>query len=251
MSEILYGRQVVAECLRAGRRAVHRLFVAAGARGTGRVDDVLQAAARRRLPVLETDKSRLDRLTSSGHHQGLALEAEPYPYVSIEDVLAARREGEPPFLLILDHLQDPQNLGSLLRTAEGAGVTGVVIPKDRAAAVTPAVVRASSGASEHLLVARVANIVAAMGAARDAGLWVYGLDSDPGAPRLAEARLDGPVALVVGNEGQGLARLVRERCDARARLPMRGHVESLNAAVSGAIALYEIRRQRDARAAKA
>ncbi len=250
--ESLYGRQVVLEALRAGRRTLHRLRVAAGARDAGTAAEARRLAQARGLSVEAADRRDLDRATHSGHHQGLVLEAGPFAYAELADALeAARSAGEPPFLLLLDHIEDPQNVGSLMRTAEAAGVHGIVLPKDRAAPVTPAVSRASSGAAEHLLVARVANLVHAMGELKRAGVWIYGLDATPGTPLYSEVRLDGPVGLVVGSEGGGMSRLVRARCDGGMRLPMRGRVGSLNAAVSGAIALYHVRRLRDRGAAGA
>jgi 23S rRNA (guanosine2251-2'-O)-methyltransferase len=156
----------------------------------------------------------------------------------------ARESQASPFLLLLDHVQDPQNLGSLLRTAEAAGVHGVIIPGRRAAGVTPAAVRASAGAAEHVRVALVANLVQAMRQLKAEGVWIAGLEAAPDAQLYTKAALSGPLGLVIGSEGQGLARLVRETCDFLIRLPMLGRVESLNAGVAGAIALYEARRQR-------
>ena len=187
----------------------------------------------------------LDKLGGEVNHQGLAAEVSGYPYVDLEALLeAVQQSGEPPFLLLLDHVQDPQNLGSLLRTAEAAGVHGVVIPERRAAGVTPAAVRASAGAAEHVRVAQVTNLVRAMEWLKAEGVWLAGLEALPGAQLYTQADLRGPLGLVVGSEGQGLARLVRETCDFLIRLPMHGQVESLNAGVAGAIALYEVRRQR-------
>jgi len=246
--EILYGRRPLIETLRAGRRAVHAVWIAEGARGPT-VDDVRAAAASRRLAVRTCSRADLDRRTRSGNHQGVALETAPYPYADPEVMLrAAETARESLFLLLLDHIEDPQNVGSLLRTAEAAGVHGVLMPRDRAVAVTPAVVRASSGASEHLRIAQVPNLARAIDEWKRRGLWIFGLDAAPSAPLLTETALRGPVGLVVGNEGEGLGRLVAKSCDALVRLPMHGRIGSLNAAVSGGIALYEVRRQRDAAA---
>lgn len=246
--EILYGRRPLVEALRAGRRQFFALWVAEGARGAI-VEEARREAARRGVPIQTCRKSQLDRWTHSGHHQGVALEVSSYPYADMEDLWkGAAAAGEPPFLLFLDHLEDPQNVGSLLRTAEAAGVHGVIVPRDRAAPISPAVARASSGATEHLLIAQAPNLVRAIEEWKQRGLWIFGLDMDADLPLLTETRLDGPVGLVVGHEGEGLGRLVARTCDARVRIPMRGRIGSLNAAVSGAIALYEVRRQRDLRA---
>ncbi len=245
MREIIYGRQPVREALRARRRRVFRLLVAAGLRPTGIVQEILALAEQAGVPLQEVDRHELDRLGEEVNHQGLAAEVSAYPYAELPDLLhAAQEAGEPPFLLLLDHLQDPQNLGSLLRSAEAAGVHGVVIPARRAAGVTPATVRASAGAAEHVSVALVSNLVQAIKSLQAQGLWLAGLEATPEAQLYTEADLSGPLGLVVGSEGQGLARLVRETCDFVIRLPLHGEVESLNAAVAGAIALYEIRRQR-------
>jgi 23S rRNA (guanosine2251-2'-O)-methyltransferase len=243
--EVLYGRQPVVETLRAGRRQIFKLMLARGVRTTGTVDEALALASRVGVPLQEVERSALDRLGSEAHHQGLAAEVSGYPYVELlAPVEAARREGEAPFLLLLDHLLDPQNVGSLLRSADAAGVHGVVIPDRRAASVTPAAVRASAGAAEHLRVAMVTNLAQAMGTLQAQGVWLAGLDMAPEAQEYTAADLRGALGLVVGGEGTGLGRLVRERCDLMIRLPMHGRVASLNAAVAGAIALYEARRQR-------
>lgn len=245
MRETIYGRQPVREALRAGRRQTYRLLVAAGLRHTGIVGEVLTLARQAGVPWQEVDRHELDRLGDDANHQGVAAEVSGYPYAELSDLLQAAREAaEPAFLLLLDHLQDPQNLGSLLRSAEAAGVHGVVIPGRRAAGVTPAAVRASAGAAEHVQVALVTNLVRTMKSLQGDGLWLAGLEAMPEALLYTEADLSGPLGLIVGSEGQGLARLVRETCDFVIRLPLYGQVESLNAGVAGAIALYEARRQR-------
>ena len=245
MREILYGRQPVRETLRAKRRQVFRLVLAQGIKRAGIVGQILALAERTGIPVQMVDRRDLDKLGGEVNHQGLAAEVSGYPYVDLEEPLeVARQSGIPSFLLLLDHIQDPQNLGSLLRTAEAAGVHGVVIPGRRAAGVTPATVRASAGAAEQVRVAQVTNLVRAMEQLKAEGVWMAGLEAVPGAQLYTEADLNGPLGLVVGSEGKGLARLVRERCDYLIRLPMLGQVESLNAAVAGAITLYEARRQR-------
>ena len=245
MRELLFGRQPVRETLRAGRRQIFRVLLAGGVRPAGIVSQVLALAKQAEIPVQTVDRTELDKLGGEANHQGLAAEVSGFPYLDLRQLIeAARRSGAPPFLLLLDHIQDPQNLGSLLRTAEAAGVHGVVIPTRRASGVTPAAVRASAGAAEHVRVVQIANLVQAMERLKAEGVWIAGLEAVSGALLYTEANLSGPLGLVVGSEGQGLARLVRERCDFLIRLPMSGEVESLNAGAAGAIALYEIRRQR-------
>lgn len=243
--DVVFGRLPVYELLRAGRREVHRLLRVPG-RGSPETDDTVALAARRNIAVIETERAQLDRLTGGGHHQGIAAEVGAYAYVDFESLVAVNGP-EPPLWLLLDHIQDPQNLGALLRTAETAGVTAVVIPQDRAVGVTEAVVRASAGAAEHVNVCRVVNLARCMRALKEAGVWLWGLEALPEAVPWCEAALAGPCGLVVGSEGAGLGRLVRETCDGLIRLPARGRVTSLNAGVSAAIALYEVLRQRAVR----
>jgi len=223
--------------LRARRRHIHRLILAEGIKETGVVGEILNLAAELKIPPRRVPRAQLDRVAET--HQGVALEVASYPYVDVEAILRrARKLGEPPLILALDHLQDPHNLGALLRTAEVAGVHGAIIPRRRAVGVTPAVVSASAGASEHLWVAQVTNLVRILEALKANGLWIAGLDSHPEAQPFYQADLNRPLVLVVGAEGQGLSRLVRQTCDLRLRLPVRGRVESLNASVAGGIALY-------------
>lgn len=246
MRELLYGRNAVRECLRAGRRTVYKVLLAEGVKESGTVADILNTARGRGIVPQRVERRQLDGL-GDVNHQGVAAEVEPYPYSDPEEMLkVAEERGDRPLLLLLDCLQDPQNLGTLLRTAEAVGVHGVIIPKRRAVAVTPAVVNASAGAVEHLLVARVTNVVQAMDRLKAAGVWVVGLEDVPEAQLYHRADLNIPLALVVGSEGGGMRRLVRERCDFLIRLPMRGRIGSLNASVAGSIALYEIWRQREA-----
>jgi 23S rRNA (guanosine2251-2'-O)-methyltransferase len=247
MREIIYGRQPVRETLRAGRRQVFRLVLADGIKPTGIVGQILSLAERANVPTQTINRRELDKLSGEANHQGLAVEVSGYPYVALTDPLEVARQARvPAFVLLLDHIQDPQNLGSLLRSAEAVGIHGVVIPGRRAAGVTPAAVRASAGAAEHVHVAQVSNLVQAMDRLREEGIWLAGLEALPAAQLYTEADLSGSLGLVVGSEGRGLARLVRQKCDFLIRLPIQGQVESLNAAVAGAIALYEARRQRTA-----
>jgi 23S rRNA (guanosine2251-2'-O)-methyltransferase len=252
MAEWLYGRHAVEETLVAGRRKVFRVLMAESVKGqrpgeeAGRLTSIEKAAREAGVPVERVPLPRLDALSRAGHHhQGVVAEVEPFRYSSTSDVLAACREARSDALvLILDQLQDPQNFGTLLRSAEAVGVTAVLMLERRQVEVTPSVVNASSGAVEHLNVCVVNNLVRAIEALQDAGLWVYALQGEEGAALYTETDLRGPLGLVVGSEGQGVGRLVRERCDGAIKLPMRGRVESLNAAVAGSIALYEVLRQR-------
>jgi 23S rRNA (guanosine2251-2'-O)-methyltransferase len=243
--ELLYGRRPVYEALRAGRRRFYKLTLAEGVRSqeTSTVGQILSMARSAGASVTRSPRRELDRVTT--HHQGLVVEASPYPYANLDDIfaLAARRQA-PPLLLLLDLLQDPQNVGGLLRTAEAVGVQGVLIPRRRQVGVTPAVVSASAGAVEHLLVAQATNLARTIDDLKRRELWVAGLEADSSAQLYDQADLRGPLALVVGSEGRGLRRLVREKCDWLLQLPMRGRVDSLNAAVAGSVVLYEVERQR-------
>ncbi|WP_129630807.1 23S rRNA (guanosine(2251)-2'-O)-methyltransferase RlmB [Candidatus Oscillochloris fontis] len=245
MTELLYGRNAVREALRAKRRTIKRLVVSNGVQETGIIAEIIKLAEQVGVPVQRVERQQLDKQLRDANHQGVMLETDEYPYVELEDCLAyAAERGEPPLLLLLDHLQDPQNIGTLLRTAEVVGVHGVAIPGRRAAEITPAVVNASSGATEHLRVVLVGNLAQTIATLQREGVWVVGLEDDEQAQDLDTADLNLPLALVVGAEGPGLARLVRERCDFLVRLPMAGQIASLNASVAGSITLYNAWRQR-------
>lgn len=251
MADVLYGRNAVREALRAGRRTTQRLLVSAGAQEAGTLGEVVKLAEKLGVTVARVDRRELDRRLPGANHQGLALECGDYPYAELEDCLTlAEERGESALLLLLDHLQDPQNVGTLLRTAETVGAHGVVLPGRRAAEVTAAVVNASSGATEHLRVVVVTNLAQTIEALQKAGVWVAGVEDDERAQDYDAVDLDMPLALVVGAEGPGLARLTRERCDFLVRLPMRGQIASLNAAVAGSIVLYHAWRARAARGAR-
>jgi 23S rRNA (guanosine2251-2'-O)-methyltransferase len=237
--EILYGRQPVRECLRARRRHIHQLILSEGVSEKGVIAEILDLADGLKLPLKRTPRLQLDRIAKV--NQGVALEVASYPYVEITDILRrARKLAEQPFVLALDHLQDPHNLGALLRTAEVVGAHGAIIPHRRAVKVTPAVVSASAGASEHLRVAQVTNLARTLEALKADGLWVIGLESHPDAQPYHQVDLDLPLALVVGAEDQGLSRLVGRTCDLLLQLPMCGQIESLNASVAGGIMLYAV-----------
>ena len=242
MKEWLYGRNSVYEALRAKRRQFFRLRIAQGAEEKGRLAEILKITSAFHLPLEKVPRTILDSLASG--HQGVAIEASEYPYSALADVLAlANRRVEKPFVLILDVLQDPQNLGTLLRTAEAVGIHGVLLPFRHSAMVTPAVVNSSSGATEHLLITQV-NLAQTIQGLKDENIWVIGLDIGPEALMLSQVRLDGGLALVIGGEGSGMRNLVRQSCDQLIRIPMRGRVKSLNAAVAGSIALFFAWQQR-------
>mgnify|MGYP000960599305 FL=1 len=245
MREWLFGRQAVHESLRAGRRQPARLLLLEGAAPAPIIDEITAAAQQRHIPIEKCSRQVLDRILGHEEHQGVALETSTYPYADIHAMLdLARTRQEPPLLLLLDLIQDIHNLGSLLRTAEAVGVHGVVIQERRAAGITPATVNTSSGAVEHLLVAQVTNLVKEIERLKMADLWIAGLEDAPGARPYTETNMILPLAIVVGSEGAGLRRLVRERCDWLMSIPMRGRINSLNAAVAGSLALYEALRQR-------
>jgi len=235
MKEWITGRNPVYECLRAGRRHFFRLQLAKGIEQKGRIPEILSLAKAAHLNVEWVDRDALGEY--SDNPQGVALQASEYPYADLQAIFdLAGQKGEPLFMLILDQIQDPQNMGTLIRSAEVFGVHGMVIPSHRSAGVTPAVVNASSGASEHLLIAP-GNLAQAIDAVKEQNGWVIGLDMDTGATPLAQTNLKGNLALVVGSEGEGLHRLVREKCDLITYIPMRGKVASLNAATAGSIVL--------------
>jgi 23S rRNA (guanosine2251-2'-O)-methyltransferase len=237
MKQLIHSRNAVLETLRAGRRQVFQLEVAEGVQEKGRMLEIMQAARQRKIPVVRAERAGMDRRAPG--NQGLILEAGEYAYADLQDIFdLAETRGEAHFVLMLDTLNDPQNFGTLLRTAEAVGVHGIILPLARSVEVTPAVVHASSGASEHLLIAR-ANLSQAIDAFRQANAWTVGLDEKGEELRTGQdARLRGGLVLVVGSEGEGIRPLVRAKCDFLLRLPQQGRVESLNAAVAGSVALY-------------
>lgn len=242
MSEWITGRNPVFEVLRAGRRHITRLRVAQGVKPKGTLGDILELARTQQVPINFVNRSDLDGIDS--HHQAVALETGGYPYSDIETIIqSAESRDEPVFVLLLDLVQDPQNLGTLLRSAEAFSVHGVILPLARTATVTPAVVNASSGATEMLNIAQH-NIAQAMDRLKEAGGWMIGLEDSQDAQLPSQINLKGGVGLVVGNEATGLRRLVRDKCDLFLRIPMHGKIDSLNAAVAGSIALFLARQSR-------
>ena len=237
MKEYIYSRNAVYEVLRAKRRDIFRIQVAEGAQEKGRLAEIIKSANQQEVRVERVPRARLDRIHEN--HQGVIAEVGGYPYSDVTDILErARAEEEQPFVLLLDSLNDPQNFGTLLRTAEAVGVHGVIIPLAHTVEVTPAVVNASSGASEHLHVAR-SNLAQAIEALKEENVWVVGLDQEGETiGEKTQRHLRGSVGLVVGSEGEGIRQLTRSKCDIILQLPMRGQIESLNAAVAGSVALY-------------
>ncbi len=235
------GRNAVTEAFRAGR-TVDRLFLQEGCKD-GPVMTILREAQKRNTPVKFVAKERLDRLCTTGKHQGVVACIAAYEYAEVGDILElARQKGEPPFMFLLDGIEDPHNLGAIIRTANLAGAHGVVIPKNRAVGLTAAVAKASAGALNYTPVARVTNLVKTMEALKREGLWF--VCADMGGKRMYDLNLCGPIGLVIGNEGTGVSRLVRENCDMTAAIPMKGDIDSLNASVAAGVLAYEIVRQR-------
>jgi len=245
-AELVTGPRAALEALRAGKRATRRLILAREER-SGIVEEILVLARARGVPIVVCPRAELDRQAHGATHQGVLLEVGPFPYVDPEALVAGLQAGaEPGFLLVLDGIQDPQNLGAIVRSAEAAGVHGCILPRDRAAGVGPAAVRASAGATEHVPIGRVTNLAAFFEFIRSHGFWVVGTDAAQGRELFAED-LRGPVALVIGGEERGLRPLTKSRCDIVVRIPARGHVSSLNASAAAAVCLFEIARQRGER----
>lgn len=241
-NDMIEGRNAVIEALRAGR-AIDKIFLA-----RGDVDKTLghiaSKAREKGIVVVECDRRKLDHMSQTHAHQGVVALVGLREYCTVEDILSeAERRGEAPFVLVCDEISDPHNLGALIRSAECAGVHGVIIPKRRSAGLTAIVDKASAGAAEHTAIARVPNIPAVLRELKDRGLWIYGTAAD-GESGLWSTELTGPVALVIGSEGEGMGRLVKESCDFILSLPMKGRVNSLNASAAGAIVMYEVLRQR-------
>lgn len=242
--DIIEGRNAVLEALRAGR-AIDKIYIA-----KGDVDKTLgHIASKARAQgcvVVEADRRKLDAMSQTHAHQGVVALAAVRTYCTIDDILAiAEERGEAPFVIVCDEVSDPHNLGAIIRTAECAGAHGIVIPKRRSAGLTAIVGKTSAGAAEHMAVARVPNLTAALKELRDRGLWIFGSAAEGSSP-LWKADLTGPICLVIGSEGDGMNRLVRETCDFLVSIPMHGKVSSLNASAAAAVLIYETLRQRTA-----
>jgi 23S rRNA (guanosine2251-2'-O)-methyltransferase len=243
MSDYLYGRHAILEALRAGR-TIEEILIAMGVHSRGALDELLALAKAKNIPVRGVARVELDRI--SREHQGVVARIAEYAYADLDDLLrVAQERGEPAFLLLLDSVQDPQNFGTLLRTAEAVGVHGVIIAERRAVGVTPAVVKASAGAVNHLDIARVTNLARTIETLKRANVWIVGVENVPEARNFDQLDYKMPLALVLGSEAEGISRLVREKCDFLVRLPMWGKVESLNVAIAGSIVLYAVKLQRN------
>jgi 23S rRNA (guanosine2251-2'-O)-methyltransferase len=237
--EFIYGHWAVMEVLRAGRRSVEQLLVTETVETKGLVAEILATAAERGVPVRRVPRRIIDDLAQGANHQNMALRVGGYPYADLEDVLAvSKKRDEKPFILILDLLKDPQNVGVLMRVADAVGIHGIVMQERRGVAVTPAVVNASSGAVEHLNIVQVTNLVQSMRDLKSQDVWMVGLDIGQNVPPIDKTDLNMSLGMVLGSEGEGLRRLVRDTCDLLLSLPMRGSVASLNVATVGSVALY-------------
>lgn len=239
---LIEGRNAVTEALRSGR-TINKVFLADGDtdRALGRLAAMAKDAG---AVVVRIDRRKLNDMSPTGSHQGIIASVAAHDYATIDDILAeAEARGQAPLIVVCDELSDPHNLGAILRTAECAGAHGVIIPKRRSVALTAVVAKASAGAIEYMKVARVSNIAAALRELKERGVWVFGTAAD-GATSLYGADLKGPAAIVIGNEGEGMSRIVAETCDFKVSIPMRGQISSLNASAAAAILLYEAVRQR-------
>ncbi|HBM75463.1 MAG TPA: 23S rRNA (guanosine(2251)-2'-O)-methyltransferase RlmB [Clostridiaceae bacterium] len=238
----LEGRNPVVEALKSGR-TIEKILIAKGSQ-EGPIKWIKAMAKDKGIVVNEVERVRLDNISETQSHQGVIAIVSPYKYVEVDDILAyAQEKAEQPFIVVLDEIYDPHNLGSILRTAEACGVHGVIISKRRAVGLTPTVAKASAGAIEYVKVAKVTNITQTLKYLKDKGIWVAGADMD-GEKSYFEEDMTGPIALVIGSEGSGIGKLVKENCDFLVKLPMKGKISSLNASVAGAVMMYEILRQR-------
>ena len=235
------GRNAVIEAFRSGK-TIDKLYVLDGCKD-GPVMTIIREAKKTDTIIRYVDREILDRLSKTGHHQGVVANAAAYDYAEVEDILnAAREKGEPPFVFILDGIEDPHNLGAIIRTANLAGAHGVIIPKRRAVGLTETVAKTSAGALNYTPVAKVTNLSATIEELKKEGLWF--VCADMGGETMYNLNLTGPIGLVIGNEGEGVSRLVKEKCDYVASIPMKGNIDSLNASVAAGVLAYEIVRQR-------
>ena len=238
---LIEGRNAVIEAFRSGR-TIDKLYIQDGCRD-GPIQTILREAKKQDTIVTFASKERLEQLSLTRNHQGVVAQASAYGYVQVEDILArARERGEPPFIILLDGIEDPHNLGAIIRTANLAGAHGVIIPRHRAAGLTAVVAKASAGALNFTPVARVTNLSALIEQLKEQGLWF--VCADMGGEMMYRLNLTGPIGLIIGNEGNGVSRLVREKCDMVASIPMKGEINSLNASVAAGVLAYEIVRQR-------
>ncbi|MFD2672490.1 23S rRNA (guanosine(2251)-2'-O)-methyltransferase RlmB [Marinicrinis sediminis] len=245
MSEYLGGKHAVMEALKAGRE-IHKIWMASHLQ-PHQAQPILQAAKEAGIIVSKVDRKKLDQLAEGVQHQGVIAQVAAASYVEVEDILErAAQSGRPPFILLLNELEDPHNLGSILRSAECAGVHGIIIPKRRSVGLTATVAKTSVGAVEYVPVARVSNLAQTMEQLKEAGIWIVGADGTA-EQELYEVDMKMPLAIVIGNEHKGMNRLIREKCDFLAKLPMFGQINSLNASVAAGLFMYEVVRQRTGR----
>lgn len=236
------GRNPVMEALKSGRE-IDKILIAKGTEG-GSLIKIIGKAKDRGIPIQYVERQKLNEMSSSDVHQGIIATVAAYEYCEVEDILEnAKSKGRDPFLLILDEIMDPHNLGSMMRTADAVGVDGIIIPKRRSVGLTSTVAKSSAGAIEYVPVAKVSNIAQTIDKIKDMGIWVAGADMS-GSKEHYNMDLEGPLALVIGNEGEGISRLIKEKCDFLIKLPMVGQVSSLNASVAAAVLMYEVFRQR-------
>lgn len=236
-NDIIAGRNPVMEAIRSGR-SIESILVAKGER-SGSVVAIIAKAKQKNIPVKDVDSKKLDFLAKGVNHQGIVAQCAVKEYSTLEDIFAlAEERGESPFIIVLDKIEDPHNLGAIIRTAECAGAHGVIIPERRSAGLSYTVEKTSAGALEYMPVVRVKNISAALQKLKDKGIWVYGADMD--GEHYKKVNFDGAVALVIGNEGKGISPLVAKDCDVIVSLPMKGKINSLNASVAAGILMYEI-----------
>lgn len=236
------GRNPVTEAIKSGRE-IDKLFVLKD--GDGRLGQLARLAKKEKIVVMETDRRKLDTLSKTGAHQGVIALCSATEYASVQDLLdQAEARGEPPLLVIADGVTDPHNLGAIIRTACAVGAHGLIIPKRRSVGVSETVEKVAAGAVEHLKIARVVNLNAAIKELKSRGVWIVGTDLT-GEKELYRQDLTGPLGVVIGSEGEGMSRLVREQCDFLVKIPMRGNIQSLNASVASGVILYEILRQRE------
>ncbi len=241
---VVYGMNPVRELLRTAAEGLAELWLAEGGARGAAFAELERSARERGAKVRTAPRAKLERLAGTDRHQGVVAVVADYRYAELEEILErARASGRPPLVVVLDGVEDPHNLGAVIRSAHAMGAHGVVIPRDRAVGVTPAVAKASAGAVERCPVARVVNVAKTVGALKEGGVWSVALAQDAERP-LRELDLRGPTALVLGSEGEGIRQLVRRSCDLEARIPMAGDLESLSVSASAAIALYEVARQR-------
>lgn len=240
--DLIEGRNAVIEVLRSDR-TIEQILVANGD-VSGSINMILALAKEKKVVIKQVDRRKLDQLSQTGVHQGVIVQITPYKYCDIDDIIkCAEEKGEPPFIVILDEIEDPHNFGSIIRTAETCGVHGIIIPKRRNVGLTPAVYKASSGAVEHMKIAKVTNINSTIDILKEKGIWIYGADMK-GESYCYDVDFRGAVALIIGSEGKGILKLTKNKCDVLVKIPMVGNISSLNASVAGGILMYEILKQR-------